>query len=264
MTLYVHEPITVVGLYRNEQEIIEGVPLSRVTEVVDVHDVLVRELIDEQLVELAEDPAAADDPHWMPVHSGFSPELRAVALASARRLSRSLQEHLETPEGPDYAPWFRLVRDALAAAQATVTWRVDLGERGERVGGCLILPDGVVLHDDIDGHAGQHVLVFRSQERELAHLMGMLDPDAPKRRPAPAADAAAAVAVPTVTDRATSTSRMTRAPLWRSTSPERVVSTISTDDGCWVSEEQGGVPTRVRRVGEEELDALARGLLRTD
>lgn len=234
------------------------------------HDVLVGEYLDEELMLCGNDPNAEPDRHWMPYLSRQDAHDRQVAVETTARHLESLGSlELGKSEG-DYelAPPHSLIAHALAEAGAAVTWRMMVrGEDdGGRASGALLLPDGVVLHDDIDDGGGQHVLVFRSAEREARHVAVWMDARSACReteqpivasrvadlRPSPDELAARARS-------STVVARVARTPQG---GIAQAVTAYGTDEGLWLLQGHDGPEPIVslQLVSDADLLALTRRL----
>ncbi len=235
-------------------------------------DVVVGEVLDEELVlcrglaGLPEEP----DPHWTPYLWPLSPSLRSLSTRTVERLDVA-HEVISYPEdAPDEVecdPLLDAVVHAFQHAVGQLTWRHGSGERAGWAGATLVLGDGIALHDDVDTQSGQHILVFRSLDREAIYVFGALDPDGRAGDGSPVAPNGSAGAVPDLQQltAAAATTTLQRAPVWRSDSPERTVRAFGTDDGLWLLEGDGdpGAVVGPQRVSAGEIDHLARQLLDT-
>ncbi|MGH3664795.1 MAG: hypothetical protein ACRDU8_01665, partial [Egibacteraceae bacterium] len=227
------------------------------------------ELLDEELLLCSDDPDRVAHPHWTPHLWRLSPQLRDVAETTVTRLdvAHGLLERVgEGPDDIEWSPALSVVADAFTAASAQVAWRYGLRDEPPLSGAALLLPDRVVLHDDIDDEAGQHLLVFRSAAREVAHLVAKLDPQDRARvggEPAVATHPAHLIPAPdALATAAATTSTVGRGPVWRD-APERLLHTYGTDEGLWLLESRGGPEpvATLRLLDDGDLVVLARTLL---
>ncbi|HEV2071415.1 MAG TPA: hypothetical protein VGR26_16630, partial [Acidimicrobiales bacterium] len=135
-------------------------------------DVVVGELLDEELL-LCRRFAGLDaepHPHWTPYQWGLDPALRAVTVRTVERLNVAhglITYPDDAPDSVDLSVGLDALVMAFERAVVQLTWRWELGELAAWAGGVLVLDDGTVLHDEINREAGQHVLTFRSREREV-------------------------------------------------------------------------------------------------
>lgn len=243
------------------------VRLDRLAALTASSDVVVGEVLDEELVlcrGLAGWPEEPD-PHWAPYLWPLAPPLRSVSIRTVERLDVA-QDTIEYPEdAPDeFAcdPLLDGVLHAFRHAVAQLTWRHGPGQRGGWAGATLVLDDGIVLHDDIDTEAGQHLLVFRSREREAIYVAGGLDPDdragnglskAQRESSGPAPD------LQQLTATAVATTTLQRGPVWCSGTPERTVRAFGTDDGLWLLDDHGrpAETNEPYRASAADIDDLA-------
>ena len=233
-------------------------------------DVVVGEVLDEELVlcrGLAGFPEEPD-PHWTPYLWPLSPSLRALSTRTVERLdvAHEVIEYPEdAPEMVECNPLLGGVIHAFEQAVTQLTWHHGPGEQGGWAGAALVLDGGVALHDDVDTESGQHVLVFRSLDREAVYVAGALDPDGRAgdgRSPSPGSPTSEPD-LQRLTASAVTHTTLQRGPVWRSASPELTVRAFGAVDGLWLLENDGppGTVTEPQRVSAVEIDHLALRLL---
>ena len=233
-------------------------------------DVVVGEVLDEELVlcrGLAGFPEEPD-PHWTPYLWPLSPSLRALSTRTVERLdvAHEVIEYPEdAPEEVECNPLLGAVIHAFERAVAQLTWHHSPGEQGGWAGAALVLGDRIALHDDFDTESGQHVLVFRSLDREAIYVAGGLDPDGRAgdgRSPAPGSPTSEPD-LQRLTAAAVTHTTLHRGPVWRSASPELTVRAFGTDDGLWLLDDDGSPGTLVepRRTSVSGVNQLGRRLL---
>lgn len=254
--IYLHNPTPVSDICDGR-----GVPdWDRLGSLTADSDVFVGELVDEELQlcrSFAGLPSEAD-PYWTPHQWRFAPDYQALATRTVERVLRS-QEAIVYSEDrvATLLPFHEGVAFAFEHAIAQLTWRCDLGDRGERMGAVVVLDDGTVLHDDIDEVGGQHLMVFRTLEREVVHLADVLDPD---NRARANVDTGGGMEIVDLAAALTTTT-VRLGPVWSVTSPARSTRVLATTDGVWVVEDGLG---QARPLDDAGVDSLARRLLSVD
>ncbi len=234
-------------------------------------DVVVGELLDEELL-LCRRFAGLDaepHPHWTPYQCGLDPALRAVTVRTVERLNVAhglIMYPDDAADSVDLSVGLDALVMAFERAVVQLTWRWELGELAAWAGAVLVLDDGTILHDDINREAGQHVLTFRSREREVIFVDGSLDPDnlaGPALPVRPAGAAPEAVPDPRrLADVARTITELERGDVWGSGPPQRHVRAFGTEDGLWVLED--GAPEAeagLRRLADDGMSELALHLL---
>lgn len=189
-----------------------------------------------------------------------------MALKTTERL---LVSHGVLEIAPDggaaFGPLHSLVLQLLAAAAAALTWRYTAGEEGG-AGGAFLLPGGLVLHDDIDEHNGQHGLVVRTADREAAYVAAALDPAA---RCATTGEPQVATTVEQLrpnpdelTARAASSAAVARVARTSDGGIEQAVTSYGVEEGLWLLQGRRGPEpvATLQLVDDADLLALARAL----
>lgn len=234
------------------------------------HDVVLGELIDEEMLLCGEDPdpAREPDPHWMPHLARKDARDRGVAVETTVRHLESLGVlELQEVEGDfDLLPPHSLVSHALHSAVAVVTWRLRVRDEGDNSGAALLLPDGLVLHDEIDGEMGQHQLVLRSAGREAAHLAAWMDPRAASRTTEPPVVASAPDQLhpspEELARRARTSTVVARVARTPDGGMEQAVTAYGTDEGLWLLQGRSGPDpvATLQLVSDADLLALTQRL----
>ena len=232
------------------------------------HDVVIGTFTDEEMVLCGDDPDSRGDPHWTPHLQRWSADEAEIAKLACVRLllSRGLLAF-----GDDGGPVFEQPHATLAwavqQASALVTWRTDVDDGPPAVGGTFVLPDGLVLHDDISAEPGFHELVVRPEDREAAWLAALLDPTGCSSATlAPEVAASVEELSPRLAElaaRARSTTVMAAAGVTAGGGEEQAVTAYGADDGLWLFQGRrgSGAGALLQRVGDEEILAAARQLL---
>ncbi|MGH3665512.1 MAG: hypothetical protein ACRDU8_05395, partial [Egibacteraceae bacterium] len=216
-----------------------------------------------------QDPDAEPDAHWMPFLRRQSPAAVDVAKRTAIRWleARALMTFTDDADAPVLGQPLASLAHVLHTAAALVTWRADVRDEPTAVGGAFVLPADVVLHDDIDGDAGLHTLVFRSLHREGAWVAALLDPDGCARSTQPpvlAPNVGALRPDPEgLARQAYSSSVVATAAHAPGGDVEQAVTTYGTDDGLWLLQGRVGRQREasLQRLGGEDVLAVARHLL---
>lgn len=248
----------------------EQIRIGRLIKIAKRHDIVIGEHLDEELLLCGEDPDPEEepDPHWMPYLARMDAPSRIVAVETTARHLDSLGavELGDTPGEVYLLPPHSLIAHAFRSAVAAVTWRVQSRGEADASGSALLMPGGLVLHDDIDRDMGQHVLVLRSAEREASHVASWIDPKATTRQTEPAIVAASPEELqPSPSELAararTSTivARVARTP---GGGTESAVTAYGTDEGLWLLQGRKGAEpvATLQLVGEADLFALTKRL----
>lgn len=252
-------------------EVINGrgeVRAGRLIKVTRRRDILVGELIDEDLLLCSADPDTDPDPHWMPHLAGMEVRDRDVAVKTATRhlISWGLLELGEKDGDYGLFPPHSVISDAFRSAVAAVTWRTQVRDEGDFSGAALLLPGALVLHDEIDIEMGQHVLVFRSAEREAAHLAAWMDPRAASRSTEPPIVAVTTEELRPSPDelagRARTSTVVGRVARTAEGGTEQAVTAYGTDEGLWLLQGRKGAEpvATLQLVSDGDLLALTQRL----
>lgn len=266
--VYVTDP---VGL----DEVVNGRGEVRIGQLVKVarrRDILIGELIDEELLLCGKDPDADPDQHWMPHLARMEARDREVAVRTTVRhlVSLGALELGEADGDYELLPPHSLISHAFNSAVAAVTWRMQIRDEGETAGAALLLPGGLVLHDEINIGMGQHLLVFRSAEREAGHLAAWMDPRSTTRRTEEPVVAASPEELRPSTNelaaRARTSAIVARVARTPEGGTEQAVTAYGTDEGLWLLQGRTGPDpvATLQLVGDADLLALTQRLTSLD
>lgn len=252
MELHLHDPVFLPDLADEEAE----VRYEHIPDVVVAHDVVVGELVDEEvLLCIAGQPSDEPDPVWTPYLAAMPAHLRRISADTVLRMAVAHEMIGPAPRQRDaWSPLLAVFAHVFEQAYAQVTWQYLVGDDGPYGGAALLLPGGVVLHDDIDDLAGQHLVVLRNAAREVAHLMGCLDPLGRVAGPRIPRGRAAATEPTAAT--------LIRASVRSRGRPERTLRATGSGEGLFVADERAGaIASGEQKVTGDTLATLVRELL---
>lgn len=248
----------------------DQIRIGRLISVAKRRDIVIGEHLDEELLLCGEDPdpEKEPDPHWMPHLARMDARARSVAIETTARHLESLGavELGQNPGEVFLLPPHSLIAHALRSAVAALTWRVQSRGEADASGSALLMPGGLVLHDDIDRDMGQHVLVLRSSEREAAHLAGWIDPKGMTKQTEPPIVAATPEELRPSPDelagRARTSTVVGRVARTAEGGTEQAVTAYGTDEGLWLLQGRKGAEpvATLQLVSDADLLALTQRL----
>jgi hypothetical protein len=244
-----------------------GLRHDRLVAAVAQGDVGLETVTDEVLLLCGRDAMAGRQDHWTPWLLRQPDDHVEVARITTLRylLSRGLvtmdDDRLRIDQPLASLSW------ALDAAVGLLTWQVQ-SDGGQETGGVMVLPDDLLLCDQVDTDAGLHGLTFRHASVGRAWVAAMLDPDGCCRRTGdPQTTSDLQALEPMLADlpgRPRSRASVVAASSVDGHQGLQSVSAIGTSRGLWLVQARGEPEpfASVQEVGEEDLLAIAGHLLK--
>lgn len=262
--VYLTDSIHLSGVVNKRGEVRSG----QLSNVAKRRDIFVGELIDEEILLCSTDPDAGPDRHWMPHLAAMEARDQNVAVRTTARqlMSWGLLELGDNDGDYESRQPHSIISDAFRSAAAAITWQTQVRDEAEKRGAALLLPGDLVLHDEIDVEMGQHVLVFRSAEREARHLAAWMDPRGKSRSTEPPIVAAAPEKLrpspDEVAGRAWTSTVVGRVARTLEGGNEQAVTAYGAEEGLWLLQgRKGSEPVAtLQLVNEADLLALTQRL----